>query len=111
MHARQEARTGAGHGCLAASRIFSGIPTIPDVAGPESAALPRPCALAAEHAARGRPLTAALRLALASSPPAGADGREGDERFRSFLELRQEKMVRQQWDLSCGAAALATVLN
>ena len=60
---------------------------------------------------RGLALTAALGLALASSPPAGADGREGDERFRSFLELRQEKMVRQQWDLSCGAAALATVLN
>jgi uncharacterized protein len=30
---------------------------------------------------------------------------------RSLLELRQEKVVIQQWDVSCGAAALATILN
>lgn len=30
---------------------------------------------------------------------------------RSLLEIRQDKVVVQQWDLSCGAAALATVLN
>jgi uncharacterized protein len=30
---------------------------------------------------------------------------------RSLLELRQDKVVIQQWDLSCGAAALATILN
>jgi len=29
----------------------------------------------------------------------------------SLLELRQHNVVRQQWDLSCGAAALATILN
>ncbi len=28
----------------------------------------------------------------------------------SLLEMRQERVVVQQWDLSCGAAALATVL-
>jgi predicted double-glycine peptidase len=30
---------------------------------------------------------------------------------RSLLEMRQEKVVVQNWDLSCGAAALATLLN
>lgn len=30
---------------------------------------------------------------------------------RSLIELRQERVVLQKWDLSCGAAALATVLN
>ena len=30
---------------------------------------------------------------------------------RSLLEMRQDRVVVQQWDLSCGAAALATVLT
>lgn len=30
---------------------------------------------------------------------------------RSLMELRQDRVVVQQWDLSCGAAALATLLN
>jgi uncharacterized protein len=30
---------------------------------------------------------------------------------RSLLEIRQANVVSQQWDLSCGAAALATVLT
>jgi len=30
---------------------------------------------------------------------------------RSLLELRQDNVVIQQWDISCGAAALATILN
>jgi predicted double-glycine peptidase len=30
---------------------------------------------------------------------------------RSLLEMRQERVVLQEWDLSCGAAALATILN
>lgn len=30
---------------------------------------------------------------------------------KSLLEMRQERVVIQNWDLSCGAAALATVLN
>lgn len=33
------------------------------------------------------------------------------EPVRSMLELRQERVVVQKFDLSCGAAALATVLN
>jgi predicted double-glycine peptidase len=30
---------------------------------------------------------------------------------RSLLEMREERVVIQEWDLSCGAAALATILN
>ncbi len=30
---------------------------------------------------------------------------------RSFLEARQDKVIVQRWDLSCGAAALATILT
>lgn len=30
---------------------------------------------------------------------------------RSLLEIRQDRVVVQAWDLSCGAAALATLLN
>jgi uncharacterized protein len=44
-------------------------------------------------------------LVLPMSPVVGA------EPVRSLLEIRQERVVVQQWDLSCGAAALATVLN
>jgi uncharacterized protein len=33
------------------------------------------------------------------------------EPVRSLLELREERVVVQKWDLSCGAAVLATVLN
>jgi hypothetical protein len=29
----------------------------------------------------------------------------------SLLEMRQERVVMQEWDLSCGAAGLATILN
>jgi predicted double-glycine peptidase len=30
---------------------------------------------------------------------------------KSLLEMRRDKVVVQEWDLSCGAAALATILN
>ena len=30
---------------------------------------------------------------------------------KSLLEMRQDRVVVQKWDLSCGAAALATLLN
>ena len=33
------------------------------------------------------------------------------EPVKSLLEMRQERVVIQEWDLSCGAAALTTVLN
>jgi uncharacterized protein len=31
--------------------------------------------------------------------------------FRSLLEIRRDKVVVQKWDLSCGAAVLATILT
>lgn len=37
--------------------------------------------------------------------------RRGAKLVRSFLELRQEEVILQQYDISCGAAALATILN
>lgn len=33
------------------------------------------------------------------------------EPVRSLLEMRRERVIIQQWDLSCGAAALTTILN
>jgi predicted double-glycine peptidase len=47
-------------------------------------------------------------LAVALPSSAVADGRGP---VKSLLEMRQDRVVVQQWDLSCGAAALATLLN
>jgi uncharacterized protein len=54
---------------------------------------------------RGFTTAAGAALLLAASTAAGA------EPVRSLLEMRQDRVVVQQWDLSCGAAVLATVLN
>lgn len=51
---------------------------------------------------------AGIACALLSATQAGASGQEP---VTSLLELRQQNVVIQQWDISCGAAALATVLN
>jgi uncharacterized protein len=48
---------------------------------------------------------AALAILLARPPEVGA------QPVRSLLEIRREGVVLQQWDASCGAAALATVLT
>jgi hypothetical protein len=48
---------------------------------------------------------AALALALAT--PAGTQAKA----VRTLLDLRDQALVRQQWDLSCGAAAVATLLT
>jgi predicted double-glycine peptidase len=42
---------------------------------------------------------------------AGAASAEGREPVRSLLEIRQANVIIQQWDVSCGAAALATLLT
>ncbi len=39
-----------------------------------------------------------------------ANGQRVAQPVKSFLELREQKLVRQGWDISCGAAALSTVL-
>src|SRR5690348_15892990 len=36
---------------------------------------------------------------------------EGNRPVRSVLELRRERVMIQNWDLSCGAAALGTLLR
>jgi len=51
---------------------------------------------------------AATYLAVAPAEGAGANGREP---VRSLLEFRRDKVVVQDFDLSCGAAALATLLT
>lgn len=49
-----------------------------------------------------------IACAVIASLPAAAVAREP---VVSLLEMRRANVVIQQWDISCGAAALATVLN
>jgi uncharacterized protein len=53
---------------------------------------------------------AMLPLALAVHPARAETDEIYAKRVRSFLEIRQERVVLQEWDLSCGAASLATIL-
>jgi uncharacterized protein len=52
------------------------------------------------------PLLAATLLA-----PAVATAADGRRPVRTLLELRHDRVVLQEWDASCGAAALATILT
>jgi len=54
---------------------------------------------------------AALSLLMPVSAAPAASDSSTPGHFRSLLELRQENVVAQHWDLSCGAAALATILT
>ena len=67
-------------------------------------------AAATARSLRSHVAAIACFLALAGSLPSPslADGRAP---VTSLLEIRQERVVIQDWDLSCGAAALATLLN
>ena len=56
----------------------------------------------------GRALLALPGVLASFSQPAVADSRAP---VRSLLEMRHERVVVQEWDLSCGAAALATILH
>jgi predicted double-glycine peptidase len=56
--------------------------------------------------AAGRLTAAAIVIAGLAAAPAQARGP-----VKSLLEMRRENVVIQEWDLSCGAAALTTVLN
>jgi uncharacterized protein len=57
-------------------------------------------------------LASALLVSLASGAPAAwAAEPRGNKTVRSLQELRRERVVRQGWDLSCGAAALSTLLT
>lgn len=53
-----------------------------------------------------------IRILLLSVSLILLSGRAHAERaVRSLLEMRQENLIIQQWDNSCGAAALATILT
>ncbi len=59
-----------------------------------------------------RPLTAAVAALLALAWPGIALPQGSDQvPVKSLLEMRRDGAVVQKWDLSCGAAALATLLN
>ena len=54
----------------------------------------------------------ALVGALAAmAPTAGLADPPGVKAVRSLAEIRAEQVVRQEWDLSCGAAAAATIFT
>lgn len=53
----------------------------------------------------------AAALCLGVAAPAAAANAGGGKVVRSMLEIRSQQVVRQQWDLSCGAAAIATLLT
>ena len=53
----------------------------------------------------GTPATWAAGVAFS------AGGIRATKRVRSFHEIRQAHVVRQRWDLSCGSAALSTLLT
>lgn len=67
-----------------------------------------PCTSTGRHGHRtAGPLFAAVIAAALLASPAT----EAREPVRSLLEIRRDNVVIQEWDLSCGAAALTTVLN
>jgi uncharacterized protein len=53
-------------------------------------------------------VVAGLTTLVSAAAAAESDGRRA---VRSLLEMRREKVVVQDWDLSCGAAVLATLLT
>ncbi len=53
----------------------------------------------------------AVACALVVIAAYGSTGLAGEPPRQSLLELRREGVVTQQWDLSCGAAALTTLLK
>ena len=61
--------------------------------------------------ARVRPLRRQVIAVLFSLSSVACASVEHGQPVVSLLEMRQSRVVVQQWDLSCGAAALATVLT
>ena len=61
-------------------------------------------------------LAAGLASLVLLPPPARAQGSEtagvqGGKSIRTLKEIRNEGVVKQKWDVSCGAAALSTLLT
>jgi predicted O-linked N-acetylglucosamine transferase (SPINDLY family)/predicted double-glycine peptidase len=67
-------------------------------------------AKATARSVRNGVATIACCLVLAATFPSPTMA-DGPGPVKSLLEMRQDRVVVQQWDLSCGAAALATLLN
>jgi predicted double-glycine peptidase len=65
-----------------------------------------------EPAARALLLVAccSVSAARAGEVRTALGGQDVSVRVKSWLEIRDDRLVRQQWDLSCGAAALSTIL-
>src|SRR5579864_5299289 len=55
--------------------------------------------------------TIAGALILATLLPYDSHAAEGNRPVQSVLEIRHDGVMIQKWDLSCGAAALATVIS
>lgn len=70
----------------------------------------RTAALTIAHLATAAPLLFAAALVL-WAPPAVAEERPAARVVQSLHEARTHNVVLQEWDQSCGAAALATVLR
>jgi len=52
-------------------------------------------------------LSCIMAFSISAQPALAADRTP----VKSLLEMRRERVVVQEWDLSCGAAALATILH
>jgi predicted double-glycine peptidase len=62
-----------------------------------------------DRCALARALLSVLVTVMIAAIPYTAAAQSGP--VRSLLEMRRDRVVIQEWDLSCGAAALATILN
>lgn len=62
---------------------------------------------------RRRSRSMLVLMLIGPAPPLHAEPSPSSDRLavRSLLELRDDGLVRQHWDLSCGAAAVATLLT
>ena len=56
-------------------------------------------------------MAAAIAMAVAATGVLAGAPQGGGKAVRSLAEMRDAQVVRQHWDLSCGAAAIATVLT
>lgn len=56
-----------------------------------------------------RTLLQTILFSIAAMMLAGSA--QAERPVRSLLEMRQHNLIMQQWDISCGAAALATILT
>lgn len=69
------------------------------------------CRRAGSCATAATPMLFLFSGLLATLLFGGASVAAEGKHVRSLLEMRRDKVVVQEWDLSCGAAALATVLT